>query len=46
MHGTTFQATDDDNMIPSHKFEFLDLGDLSKEASRFQPNEIPDYAIG
>lgn len=43
---TTFEKCEDDLMIPRHKFEFMDLGDCFNEASRLEPNENPEFAIG
>ena len=43
---TTVTAAEDDGMIPAYKFEFLDLGDLFAEASKYQPQQQPEFAIG
>ncbi|XP_074347027.1 replication protein A 70 kDa DNA-binding subunit C-like [Apium graveolens] len=42
---TTVTAVEDDGMIPAYKFEFLDLGDLFAEASKYQPQQQPEFAI-
>ncbi|XP_074369765.1 replication protein A 70 kDa DNA-binding subunit C-like [Apium graveolens] len=42
---TTVTAAEDDGMIPAYKFEFLDLGDLFAEASKYQPQQQPEFAI-
>lgn len=36
----------DEQIIPLHKFEFLDLGDLFIEASRIPEKENLEFAIG
>ncbi|XP_074347170.1 replication protein A 70 kDa DNA-binding subunit C-like [Apium graveolens] len=41
---TTVTAVDD-GMIPAYKFEFLDLSDLFVEASKYQPQQQPEFAI-
>ncbi|XP_074327398.1 replication protein A 70 kDa DNA-binding subunit C-like [Apium graveolens] len=38
-------AVEDDGMTPAYKFEFLDLGDLFVEASKYQPQQQPKFAI-
>ena len=35
-----------DLLIPVHKFEFMDLGDLSEEAKKIVGDENPEFAIG
>lgn len=42
----TFRPCPDDLMIPLHKFEFLDLGDLFAEAGLLAPNHTLEFAIG
>ncbi|KAL8134396.1 hypothetical protein AgCh_009430 [Apium graveolens] len=42
---TTVRTADDDGMIPSQKFEFLDLGDLFIEANKYLPQQQPEFAI-
>ncbi|XP_074352256.1 replication protein A 70 kDa DNA-binding subunit C-like [Apium graveolens] len=42
---TTVTTVEDDGMIPAYKFEFLDLGDLFAEASKYQPQQQPEFAI-
>ncbi|XP_074323412.1 replication protein A 70 kDa DNA-binding subunit D-like [Apium graveolens] len=42
---TTVTAVEDNGMIPAYKFEFLDLGDLFAEASKYQPQQQPEFAI-
>ena len=36
----------DDLMIPSHKFEFVDLGHLFQLASSYSNPDSPDFATG
>ncbi|XP_074326835.1 uncharacterized protein LOC141664778 [Apium graveolens] len=43
---TTVTTVEDDDMIPAYKFEFLDLGDLFAEASKYQPQQQPEFAKG
>lgn len=43
---TTVKAIDDDSMISTYKFQFLDLGDLFAEANKYQPQQQPEFAIG
>ncbi|KAK1396308.1 hypothetical protein POM88_006171 [Heracleum sosnowskyi] len=40
------KLTKDDFMIPSHKFEFVDLGDLFGIASNYPNDEYPEYSTG
>ncbi|XP_074350056.1 replication protein A 70 kDa DNA-binding subunit C-like [Apium graveolens] len=42
---TTVRTADDDGMIPSQKFVFLDLGDLFAEANKCLPQQQPKFAI-
>ncbi|KAL8113483.1 hypothetical protein AgCh_020703 [Apium graveolens] len=42
---TTVRTADYDGMIPSQKFEFLDLGDLFAEANKCLPQQQPEFAI-
>ncbi|XP_074374445.1 uncharacterized protein LOC141714848 [Apium graveolens] len=42
---TTVTTVEDDGMIPAYIFEFLDLGDLFAEASKYQPQQQPEFAI-
>ncbi|XP_074370648.1 uncharacterized protein LOC141711853 [Apium graveolens] len=42
---TIVRTADDDGMIPSQKFEFLDLGDLFAEANKYLPQQQPEFAI-
>ncbi|XP_074327158.1 uncharacterized protein LOC141665075 [Apium graveolens] len=42
---TTVTIVEDDGMIPAYKFEFLDLGDLFAEASKYQPQQQHEFAI-
>ncbi|XP_074346581.1 replication protein A 70 kDa DNA-binding subunit C-like [Apium graveolens] len=42
---TTVIAVEDDGMIPAYKIEFLDLGDVFAEASKYQPQEQSKFAI-
>ncbi|KAK1355295.1 hypothetical protein POM88_048551 [Heracleum sosnowskyi] len=44
---TTIQRlTEDDLMIPLHKFEFVDLGDLFSIAIKCPNDEYPEYSTG
>lgn len=43
---TRFQPCLDELIIPHHKFEFMDLGDLFAEASRLGEKENPEFATG
>lgn len=45
-NATTFVPCKDDLIIPQHKFEFIDLGDLFAEASRVGEKENPEFALG
>ncbi|KAL8104560.1 hypothetical protein AgCh_028684 [Apium graveolens] len=45
MCATTFHPCGEDIMIPEHKFEFFDLGDVFAEASKLSQNENPEFAI-
>lgn len=40
------KITADDFMIPLHKFEFVDLGDLFSLASSYAEPDSPDYSTG
>ncbi|XP_074342760.1 uncharacterized protein LOC141680431 [Apium graveolens] len=42
---TMVTTVEDDGMIPAYKFEFLDLGDIFVEASKYQPQQQPEFAI-
>ena len=37
---------DDDNMIPVHKFEFVDFGDLLKLAKSYPNTDPPEFSTG
>ncbi|KAK1387611.1 hypothetical protein POM88_015789 [Heracleum sosnowskyi] len=41
---TVQKLTEDDFMIPLHKFEFVDLGDLFSIASKCPNDEYPEYS--
>ena len=43
---TVEKLEEDDFMIPIHKFEFTDLGDLFALASSYANKEFPDYSAG
>lgn len=43
---TVDKVLEDDFMIPKHKFEFVDLGDLLEIANSYIPPQFPDYATG
>lgn len=45
-NATKFEPLGDELIIPLHKFEFLDLGDLFIEASRLNEKENPEFATG
>lgn len=40
------KVLDDDFMIPQHKFEFVDLGDLFNVASAYVNPDYPEYSAG
>ncbi|XP_074337217.1 uncharacterized protein LOC141674407 [Apium graveolens] len=42
---TTITAVEDDGMITTCKFKFLDLYDLFAKASKYQPQQQPEFAI-
>ncbi|XP_074352067.1 uncharacterized protein LOC141691228 [Apium graveolens] len=42
---TTVRTADDDGIIPSQKFELLDLGDLFAKANKCLPQQQPEFAI-
>ncbi|KAL1823972.1 hypothetical protein ACET3Z_010750 [Daucus carota] len=41
---TVEKLEDDDFMIPAHKFEFIDLGDLYGIANSYTNTDFPDYS--
>lgn len=43
---TVQKLTEDDFMIPLHKFEFVDLGDLFSIASKTPNDEFPEFSTG
>lgn len=43
---TVEKLEDDDFMIPAHKFEFIDLGDLYGIANSYTNTDFPDYSAG
>ncbi|KAK1381316.1 hypothetical protein POM88_028060 [Heracleum sosnowskyi] len=43
---TVQKLTEDDFMIPLHKFEFVDLGDLYSIAIKCPNEEYPEYSTG
>lgn len=45
-NASTFEPWLDELIIPRHKFEFFDLGDLFAEASRLPENANPEFAVG
>lgn len=46
LRSTVIQEQSNDFLIPSHKFEFFDLGDLVDEDSKVSNDEKPEFAIG
>lgn len=46
-HSTTVnKVLEDDFMIPLHKFEFVDLGDMLDIVQKYPENEFPKYSTG
>ncbi|WOH08358.1 hypothetical protein DCAR_0727797 [Daucus carota subsp. sativus] len=45
LRSTVIQEQSNDFLIPSHKFEFFDLGDLVDEDSKVSNDENPEFAI-
>jgi hypothetical protein len=43
---TVQKLPEDDFMIPRHKFEFVDLGDLFSVASAYTNAEFPEFSTG
>lgn len=43
---TRIEPVGNDVMIPLHKFELMDLGDLFTECNQYASDEIPEFAIG
>lgn len=43
---TVEKMIEDDFMIPRHKFEFVDLGDLFSLASSYGNVEFPEFSTG
>ena len=46
LSSTVIQPVEDDVMIPKHKFEFMDMGDLLFECQRLTENQNPEFAYG
>ncbi|XP_063935176.1 uncharacterized protein LOC135147006 isoform X1 [Daucus carota subsp. sativus] len=44
LNSTTIKEVEDDVMIPKHKFEFMDMGDLLEECDRLSENQNPEFA--
>ncbi|KAL1811216.1 hypothetical protein ACET3Z_021281 [Daucus carota] len=44
LSSTVIQPVEDDVMIPKHKFEFMDMGDLLFECQRLTENQNPEFA--
>lgn len=46
LNSTTIKEVEEDVMIPKHKFEFMDMGDLLEECDRLSENQNPEFAYG
>lgn len=46
LSSTVIEPVEDDVMIPKHKFEFMDMGDLLFECQRLTENQNPEFAYG
>lgn len=46
LSSTYIEPVEDDAMIPRHKFEFMDMGDLLEECNRLTENQNPEFAYG
>lgn len=46
LSSNVIEAVEDDVMIPKHKFEFMDMGDLLDECQRLTENQNPEFAYG
>ncbi|KAL1826798.1 hypothetical protein ACET3Z_005210 [Daucus carota] len=44
LSSTVIEPVEDDVMIPKHKFEFMDMGDLLFECQRLTENQNPEFA--
>ncbi|WOH11483.1 hypothetical protein DCAR_0830970 [Daucus carota subsp. sativus] len=44
LSSTYIEPVEDDAMIPRHKFEFMDMGDLLEECNRLTENQNPEFA--
>ncbi|XP_017233205.1 replication protein A 70 kDa DNA-binding subunit C [Daucus carota subsp. sativus] len=44
LSNTVIEPVEDDVMIPKHKFEFMDMGDLLFECQRLTENQNPEFA--
>ncbi|WOH08788.1 hypothetical protein DCAR_0728236 [Daucus carota subsp. sativus] len=44
LSSNVIEAVEDDVMIPKHKFEFMDMGDLLDECQRLTENQNPEFA--
>ncbi|KAL1809544.1 hypothetical protein ACET3Z_026534 [Daucus carota] len=44
LSSTYIEPVADDAMIPRHKFEFMDMGDLLDECTRLTENQNPEFA--
>uniref|UniRef100_A0A175YHT4 Replication protein A 70 kDa DNA-binding subunit B/D first OB fold domain-containing protein n=1 Tax=Daucus carota subsp. sativus TaxID=79200 RepID=A0A175YHT4_DAUCS len=44
LSSTYIEPVEDDAMIPRHKFEFMDMGDLLDECNRLTENQNPEFA--
>ena len=46
LNSTKIQPVEDDIMIPLHKFEILEVGDLIEPGGQSEVDENPEYALG
>ena len=46
LSSTIIECVEEDVMIPNHKFEFMDMGDLLEECNRLTENQNPEFAYG
>ncbi|KAL1816406.1 hypothetical protein ACET3Z_018980 [Daucus carota] len=44
LSSTIIECVEDDALIPNHKFEFMDMGDLLEECNRLTENQNPEFA--